>query len=71
MNVAVTFSRYRDEVNGPTLGPFPWVQFTYRELRAGPEGEPIAFFGADGDWHLQDTPLEPWSDVVVSPTSET
>jgi len=52
MALMVRFSRPRDEEEGPTLGPFPWVQVTYTELRAGPDGEPIALLGPDGDWHL-------------------
>ena len=66
----ITFSRPRDEKDGPTLGPFPWVQLTYTELRVGPDGHPIAMCGADGDWHLGrvETPskgLTGW--VEVSP----
>lgn len=66
----ITFSRPRDEKDGPTLGPFPWVPLTYTELRVGPDGDPIAMCGADGDWHLGrvETPskgLTGW--VEVSP----
>lgn len=29
----IEFFRLRDDVTGPTLGRFPWVQVTYTELR--------------------------------------
>jgi len=48
----ISFSRPRDDAEGPTLGPFPWMQVTYTELRVGPDGDPIAMLGEDGDWHL-------------------
>ena len=79
MTVKVHFSRPRDEAEGPTLGPFPWVQITYTELRVGPDGETLAMLDA-GDWHLAvrsggsawkeigpDLAAEPWSDIVIYP----
>ena len=49
------------------LGPFEFVQMTYDELRISPNGDPFAYFGKDGDWHLVDETIsnEPWSDFVI------
>jgi hypothetical protein len=67
----LTFSRGRDDKEGPILGPFDWVQLTYDEIRVSPNGDPVALFD-EGDWHLYgDTnsglDREPWSDVVIGP----
>lgn len=76
----VQFERGRDDVVGPTLGPFDWVQVTYRGLRVAPDGEHIAMMGVDDDWFLApereeigngwltvgpDENSEPFSDFVV------
>jgi len=68
--VTVHFFRPRDEAEGPTLGPFEWVQVTYRELRRAPDGEPIAEMWADGDWHLIGVDAPGWSDFTVEVASE-
>lgn len=39
--------------SGPTiitLGPFEWVELTYRALRVSPEGTTIAFMNEQGVW---------------------
>ncbi len=47
------------------LGPFEWVQLTYEELRAAPDGDRIAFFdGVQGAWITADGAR--WSDIVIS-----
>jgi hypothetical protein len=42
MSLFVRFERGRDNVVGPTMGPFPFVQLTYEELRIGPSGDLVA-----------------------------
>lgn len=74
-NLYVRFERGRDEVIGPTLGPFDWIQVTYNTLVRAPDGELLAELGKDGDWHLnkdETTPIdsveriaEPFSDFVI------
>lgn len=71
MSIKVAFSRYRDEVEGPTIGPFrDGLQITYTQLRDCTTGDDIALLGEDGDWHIvpgldpSHTP-EPWSDVHI------
>lgn len=69
-NVFVEFSCYRDNMQGPQLGPFPFVQVTYDRLRVGPDGNDLAVLGSDGDWHLVGadwgTQAGPWSDIVIN-----
>ena len=50
--VYVRFERGRDDVVGPTLGPYEYVQVTYQLLR-NDQGREIAVYDGD-DWNLVD-----------------
>lgn len=67
MALIINFFRPRDDAEGPTIGPFPWVQVTHTRLRAGPDGDTIAVLGDGGyDWYLHAAEDEPWSDFTIS-----
>lgn len=51
-NVYIRFECPRDDVEGPILGPYPFVQVTYDELRVGPDGDVVAVLDESGDWEL-------------------
>lgn len=86
MATYVRFERGRDDVIGPTFGPFDYVQLTYAGLRIPDDGRDpeIAFIEKDGDWHLTDhaltlRPVSPgngvpgetvYSDIVIFDGSE-
>lgn len=70
MQVFIRFERGRDDVIGPTYGPYDFVQVTYSVIRADRDGEEIelAFYnGPDGDWHLTDNERDEtiFSDFVI------
>ena len=51
MDLYVRFERGRDDIIGPTFGPYEFVQLTYDQLRVGAEGETLAaFYGEDQEW---------------------
>lgn len=51
--VFVRFERGRDEVTGPTFGPFEWFQQTYQDLRVSPDGDPLAEWNEKaGEWFI-------------------
>ena len=51
MTQFVRFERGRDDVIGPTFGPFEFLQITYGELRDD-QDRTLAYLHEDGDWHL-------------------
>ena len=58
MNLYVRFERGRDDIIGPTFGPYDFVQLTYDELRveAGDEAD-IAlaeFIDEDQEWRINE-----------------
>lgn len=72
----VRFERGRDDVTGPTFGPFAWVQQTYLGLHVdkapatGEENAELASFDVDaGEWFLTEAAGEHegefYSDFVV------
>lgn len=71
----VRFERVRDDVMGPTFGPFRWVQLTYQTLHVdfGPDGEENASLAywdhVANEWFLEEAAGEHegefYSDVVV------
>ncbi len=73
----VRFERGRDDVTGPTFGPYEYVQITYETVTAQPldEGMPLltelAFLmkGKGDDWELGDDAGEHrgevYSDVIL------
>lgn len=69
-NTYVRFGRPRDDVDGPVLGPFAFVELTYDTLR-GPDGETLAMYSHEhADWFIGSAvaeccPGSAWS--VVSP----
>ena len=79
MTVHIRFERGRDDARWLTLGPFEWLQMTYNELRAEPDGElRVAYYpvkGPDRDWTLcsnlakalclEGTDDMRWSDFVL------
>ena len=68
MSVFIRFERGRDDVVGPTLGPFEWVQQTYQDLRVSPDGETLAqWVGNAGEWFIIDGEHaeEFYSDFVI------
>jgi|GEM_PF-2090187 hypothetical protein len=68
----IQFFRPRGDVPGPTLGPFPWVQVTYTELRVGPDADPIARYDEHArEWYLgrQETPIPKTQSKAISPES--
>lgn len=47
------------------MGPYDFVQLTYRAFRVGPNGDEIAYLDDNEDWHLfEDDSI--WSDVVIA-----
>jgi hypothetical protein len=51
--VFVRFERGRDEVMGPTFGPYEFFQQTYGEFRVSPDGEPLACWSEKaGEWFI-------------------
>ena len=52
MKLLVRFERPRDEMEGPVLGPYEWLQLTYDALRCSPDGETIAMQGEDDHWYI-------------------
>lgn len=48
---------------GPDLGPFEYVQATYDEINASPDGETRLAQFVDGLWATPDG--QKWSDFVV------
>ena len=74
----VTFSRGRDEVVGPTIGPFESVNIFYDTLRVAPGGDEVARMRRDGDWYLTPAGVslvepqpglanQPFSDITIHP----
>ena len=55
-NITFTRSDAMAETHGPldvlTLTADDFVQLTYEELRAGPNGDPLAFIHGGGGWYL-------------------
>lgn len=64
--VFVRFERGRDDVIGPTYGPYDFVQVTYTELRTSPDGEALATYD-NGDWNLVDAERDEtvFSDFII------
>lgn len=49
------------------LGPFPFVQLTYADLRVGPGGEEVAYYDRELDfWFLNDDVTTAYSDVIIA-----
>ena len=71
-NVFVKFSSPALDEDGPTFGPYPFVQLTYENLRVGPDGEDLAYLGDEGCWTLTGLAGEykhkEYSDLQVSTT---
>lgn len=73
----VRFERGRDDVIGPTFGPYDWAQLTYSSLRVSDaasgglieDGELAAWLEDAGEWFLSDESGEHegefYSDVVI------
>ena len=65
----IRFERGRDDIIGPTYGPYDFVQITYALIRASRDGEEteLAYFGRDRDWHLKDkeAPEQVFSDAII------
>ena len=64
--------RHRGDVPGPTLGPFPWVQVIYTELRVGPNADPIARYDEQArEWYVgrHETPIPDSLRKAISPES--
>ena len=60
----VHFERGRHDTDGPTFGPFEFVQMTYNMLRIT-DGETLAYHDAETDeWSIGDL-HEPFSDVII------
>lgn len=59
MSVYIRFERGRDDVIGPTYGPYDFIQVTYGLVRASRNGEETELATADkqddGDWVLVDS----------------
>lgn len=74
MKTYVQFERGRDDVWGPLLGPFDWVQLTYGDLRIPEDGDTLAFFKKSGEWELTDLAGEyagqVYSDLIISHYAE-
>lgn len=69
MAMYVRFERGRDDVCGPVLGPYEWVQQTYEDLRVSPDGEIIAQWVVKaGEWFIVSGEHEDefYSDFIVS-----
>lgn len=71
--IYVHFSRPRHEVEGPTFGPFDFVQQTYEGLRYGPDGANLAFIH-DGEWFIGETrepiPDSKWANIGARSNGE-
>lgn len=69
--VYVEFTNVPAYVQGPTLGPYDWLQVTYDTLRIPPDGEAIAVM-QEGTWILCDPAAPyagdegPYTDFVIS-----
>lgn len=48
-----------------TLGPFPFVQVTYSDVRVGEDGEQFIATHHNGEWFTPDD-NQSWSDFIVS-----
>ena len=70
MKTWVRFERGRDDIIGPTFGPYDYVQLTYGTLRISPNGDDLAV-KYNGDWHVipEHQPEEGsgrhYSDVII------
>ena len=73
LDIFVRFERGRDDIIGPTYGPYPYVQVTYSVLRAGDDDNELAFRREDGDWQLIDTERDEtiFSDFIVFSSERT
>ncbi len=58
MNLYVRFERGRDDIIGPTFGPYDFVQLTYEDLRVevGDDSEIVLaqFIHSDQEWRIND-----------------
>ncbi len=63
--IKLRFERPQDDVVGPALGPFEWVQITYATICVAPDGKEVAALDSDEYWHVNQTD-ERWSDVIIS-----
>lgn len=65
--IELRFERGRDDVMGPTYGPYEFIQFTYGNLRI-PEDRDLAFRNNVGDWEICDGGPHDgchYSDVII------
>lgn len=64
----IRFERSRDDIIGPTYGPYEFVQITYDYVRAWQDGveTELAHYNG-GDWHLMDKERDEtvFSDFIV------
>ncbi len=64
-DVYVRFECGQEDRVGEELGPFPFVQLTYNELRFGPDGETLAVYDREADVWVPTSEVEMYSDVVI------
>lgn len=72
-HVTVTFENVHTPDEPRTLGPFEWVQLTYNDLCAAPDGETIAQCDPDQGWVVVDASKAKqekfYTDIVIAPVA--
>jgi hypothetical protein len=63
-NLWVTFEYGQEDRFSAPLGPYPFVQLTYSDIRVGEDGDEFIATLIDGRWVTQDG--KKWSDVIIA-----
>lgn len=67
-DIKIRFEFGQEDRSSEDMGPFPFAQLTYDDIRVGEDGDRFIAHFADGFWKTEDGQL--WSDVVIFGVSD-
>lgn len=62
-NIKVRFEFGQEDRESEEMGPFPFAQITYDDIRVGEDGDRFLAHFTDGFWVTEDG--QKWSDVII------